>query len=249
MYKNDTIKLTNSQPINYIDPNINTSLPTTYSVETHLNAVGRARFQDWGDNPSKRAIYSTVVASDNVQSRVAIKWGKLSTVTDHIKLYRNDEEIVVLDSTATTYFDAEGVPGKKYKYTLEALKEAQTVFTATDSGYTKAIGKIYGNVKTKQGSGVAGVVLTATSLVEGILHTDTVHTDATGYYQLNALYFGADNAKFTITPSFRDHKFNAASQSRTLDISLPTASGVDFTDTTALTVKGMVQFSAMPVYT
>ncbi|RYE13069.1 MAG: hypothetical protein EOP45_21800, partial [Sphingobacteriaceae bacterium] len=30
---------------------------------------------------------------------------------------------------------------------------------------------------------------------------------------------------------------------------LPTASGVDFTDTTALTVKGVVQFSAMPVYT
>ncbi|RYE27363.1 MAG: DUF11 domain-containing protein [Sphingobacteriaceae bacterium] len=218
----------------------------TYTVKTHLNADGRLL---WGDQTSEASdgvqafVYNNnFTASKTEYNKVVLKWDDLSKFADDIKVFRNGDELAVLNKSSRSYTDQDGVPGTHYLYGILPIKSGETFALRTDSGYKKSIGKISGTVRTKQGSAVPGVKITATTKIENKPYTYSATTDDAGYYELTELYFGSTDATFTLTPSYSDHKFNPRSLTRKLNLNGFTASGVDFTDTTALSISGKVYF-------
>ncbi|MXV51012.1 DUF11 domain-containing protein [Pedobacter sp. HMF7647] len=230
----------------YRDNSPVTNTTHTYTVKTQLNATGRSSWGDQKSDPSNAVnnfVYSnTFTASDGEYNKVILTWSDLSKFATDIKVFRDGEELAVLNKTSKSYSDFDGVPGKTYKYSILPINGSEVFVEKADSGYKKAIGKISGNVRSKQNSGVSGVTVTANGTVEGILRTYTTTTDAAGYYELREIYFGANEASFTVTPSYSDHKFNPDKLVRKLDINSATASAVDFTDTTALSISGKVYY-------
>ncbi len=66
-------------------------------------------------------------------------------------------------------------------------------------------------------------------------------TDVNGDYELFNIYY-SDSRKFKIAPSKENHGFMPAFREKTLDSNTPTATQIDFTDTTAFTVSGNIKF-------
>ena len=100
------------------------------------------------------------------------------------------------------------------------------------------------------GAGVAGVIITATrttSVPSGNLtsSTYTTTTDNQGYYTISDIYYGDDQADFTITPSKVDggitHIFNPSSlTNQTIQTTFKQLSNKDFVDETAFSFTGIV---------
>jgi uncharacterized repeat protein (TIGR01451 family)/gliding motility-associated-like protein len=232
----------------YTDNSAHINTAYTYTVKTHLNkSLGQVL---WGDQTSEASdpvqtytYSSNFTASDGTENnKVLLKWDDLSGLAEDIKVFRDDEELAVLNKSAKSYSDQDGVPGKQYVYSVLPIKTGETFTLQGDIGYKKPIGKISGTVRSKQGSAVPGVTITATSTVDKTPYTYTATTDDAGYYELNELYFGAGDATFAVAPSYSNHKFSPKSLSRKLSINGYTASTVDFTDTTALSISGKVYF-------
>jgi uncharacterized repeat protein (TIGR01451 family) len=232
----------------YTDNGPPANITYNYTIKTHLNASGRGL---WGNqtSPATDAVQGFIYkndfkASKDLYGKVSLSWNDLSKFAEDIKVFRNGEELAVLNKSAKSYSDQEGVPGKKYLYAILPIKAGETFSMQTDSGYKKAIGKISGTVRSKQGSGVAGVTITTKTKIESIDYLYTTQTDDAGYYEITEMFFGAGDATFTITPSYPNHKFNPASSNRKLSLNASTASAVDFTDTTALSISGKIYFPA-----
>ncbi len=100
------------------------------------------------------------------------------------------------------------------------------------------------------GAGVPGVTVTAvrtTSVPGGNLTSDTYTalTNVQGYYTISNIYFGDDQADFTITPSLNDggiiHVFDPASlDGQTLQATFNQLSNKDFVDETTFSFSGNV---------
>lgn len=232
----------------YTDTPPSPNVSYSYTVKTRLNASGRAL---WGSQTSEASnavqafIYrNTFTASDGDYGKVVLKWADLSKFADEIIVYRDNEELETLSKSSKSYSDLDGIPGRKYKYSILPVKEGESFTMQSDSGYKKSIGKISGTVRSRQSSGVEGVTVTATATVEGRALVYTTLTDAAGYYELTELYFGGGDGNFTVRPSYSDHGFKPGALTRKLNLNSPTASVVDFTDTAALAITGKVYFAA-----
>jgi hypothetical protein len=252
---NNLVHTASGTEFSWRDLNVAPGQTHTYYIKTHTDL--------WGGHTSvsKSATGSTwstgFSASDATDAtRCVLKWNDLSTYSDKIEIERSSnngltyEQLAVLDNKYVQYDDDKGIPGFNYLYRLKpSLSNVYSVF-ASDTGSKKANGKFSGTVKTRFGTGVPDVVITAVSDVNvfGIIkkYRYTAITNAAGYFEINNIFYH-ESAGYTLTPSKGNHSFDPASQSRTLNLTVPFTDNITFTDTTRLTVRGQIFFPPITV--
>ncbi len=242
-----------------------------FIIETISNTSFRpANAQSFGNVSSSgvfafgRTLGITPTATQGTYSnKIKLSWNSFSSVVDNIRLMRSKptfegggfEEIAILNKHAQSYQDTDVIPGYAYTYQVIPLAPNGDVLQSPEpaaTGWMRPNGTIKGRVLSRGGAGVQNVLITVETVSPGLpankasASTDynspyTVLTDVDGYYELRNIYY-CDSAKFHIRPSFPDHGFDPTESYRILDLNAKTQNGVDFTDTTAITVGGSVSF-------
>lgn len=201
--------------------------------------------------------------------RVKLKWKSAPSAwpaVDNIRISRSVpvplqtsqtgtvEELAILNKNATAYTDTDAIPGYRYTYYLFPLASDGSVIRKLDfEGWMKPNGTIKGRVISRAGSGVQNVTITVdyssslpgdkAAAISSYNAPFTATTDVDGYYEVQNIYY-FDDADFVITPSYSSHGFTPSSSSRNLNLLSRTQAGVNFTDTTAITVGGNVAFQS-----
>ena len=180
-------------------------------------------------------------------AQTRLEWPDISTYSEALQIWRDDELLEELNKDATSYSDNSGLPGFIYDYSVRVQKvgsdEFQSFQGLKDSGFKRPNGKISGEVRAPFGGPVEGVIVCAERIddvPQGDRETQyCATTDATGYYEIRDIYYH-ESARFRIIPRKDDHGFNPSALDRTLDLNGPTLGGINFTDTTSFTVTGKV---------
>lgn len=144
---------------------------------------------------------------------VEITWNGIDAYTDKLELTRDGVFYAVLRTSDSSYIDEDPVHGKKHVYGINVYQNNSIILHAQDTGWVPPKGTISGRVVTLTGQyAVPNCTVMATSQILDSLYTYQTTTDATGYFELNSLYFGT-GANYTITPSKSGHSFVNNSQS------------------------------------
>ncbi|MEM1118899.1 MAG: PKD domain-containing protein [Bacteroidota bacterium] len=188
----------------------------------------------------------TVTASDGqFINRTLIEWtfDGAETLIDGFNIYRDGDLIHTATSTARNYSDEGGIGGLEYLYSV-AVKFADNTEGATicDKGASLADGELSGNVMTSLGSApVAGVTITATAEVDGAFYSYETQTATNGNYLIPNVFYGANGADYTITPTAPNSNFAPSSIERTLTTNQNTAQFISFLDLTAYVIQGTIR--------
>ncbi|AHM62840.1 hypothetical protein D770_22975 [Flammeovirgaceae bacterium 311] len=232
------------------DSNLQANETHTYAITTYTSN------EKWGTHESakvtvtgKTKTFALTASNAEYHNRVKLSWPDLSSIAQDIRIERLNpasnkyEELSIQNKNATFYNDYDGVPGYSYTYKLTPIHSTNTFETYTAQGSKRPNGIIKGEVKSKAGAGVAGVVVTASATfmenTTTISRTYRDTTDASGYYEIRDVYYYRE-ADFKISPSKNNHAFSPDTLSRSISENAPTISGVNFTDTTVYTISGTI---------
>lgn len=196
-------------------------------------------------------------------NKIKVNWNSFSSVVDNVRLKRSIpaaagggfEEVTILNKHARSYVDTDVIPGLAYTYQvipLDVNGDALQLPEPEATGWTRPNGLIKGRVLSRGGAGVQNILITVEAVSPGLPANKapatsgyegpyTTLTDVDGYYEVRNIYY-YDSAKFEITPSYSTHGFDPPMSFRILDANAKTQNGVNFTDTTAITVGGVVSF-------
>ncbi len=245
----------------------------TYKVQTYTNDWG-GDTSTGATNIGSTLSLSLDASNGTFPTKVKLSWNSVSTSADNIRIERSIplaqrpssitsrtdtvEELNILNKHAKAYTDTDVIPGYLYNYYITALNEdGNDIVTSTDKGWMKPNGTIKGQVSSRGGAGVQNVLITVA--YDGALDANkapansgyngpfTALTDVDGYYEIRNIYY-YDSARFSITPSYLSHGFTPPNSFRILDLNGRTQTGVNFTDTTAITVSGYAKFQAPSLF-
>lgn len=177
-------------------------------------------------------------------NKTTLTWDNIaSAASGGIEITRNGQQIAILTNPSATLFnDFDGTPGVRYLYGVRPVAAGVNYpLCAKDTGWIKENGRLSGYVKSPLQAPVPGVIVTATSTIDGINYTYSDTTDASGFYEIREVYYNTQ-ATYTLTPSKGTHQFNPASLNRTLDVLAYNAPQANFTDTSVFTISGKVTF-------
>ncbi len=231
----------------------------SYRVATHIT-----RFQG---HESDGVLKSGKTTSLNIQvsqgefaDKIKVTWDRVQGAVDNYRIERSIpypqgggyEELAILSKHAQAYTDTDPIPGYRYTYKVSPLDANGDPFqTVLGSGYRKPNGILSGQVAASGGAGVPNVSITirvknnfppSRQAAPGVnMGPYTTTTGPDGYYEVRGIYY-YDDADFIIEPSFPNHGFVPDKLERTLDENTTQVSGVNFTDTTALSVSGKIVF-------
>ncbi|WNJ20087.1 T9SS type A sorting domain-containing protein [Pontibacter sp. G13] len=242
----------------YTDAGRNANTNYYYQVRTYTTDWGGHTSS--GTNATGKTLDPMVAASDgDFKTRIKISWAALGGVVDNIRVERSApgvdgsyEELGILNKNATAYNDYDAIPGALYYYKITFLNaNGADIESFKDAGHMIPNGIIKGRIVSTGGAGVQGITVTA-SLVDPLTGTQapapgvngspyTETTDVGGYFEFRNVYY-YDSAKFVIKPFKSGHGFTPDSLTRILDLAANSQSNVDFIDTTALTVAGVVSY-------
>jgi hypothetical protein len=170
------------------------------------------------------------------------------------KVFREDIQLAVVSKAAdgTTCYTlsdifssptVDQIPGQEYLYKVVTYKGNRASSPVADLGSVMASGKISGKVMTAAGnSPVPDVNITAKGTVDGAYFTYTTTTDEQGEFKFEEVQYSLEEADYTLTASYFNHKFNPASQEVSLSLDGTSANSIIFLDTTAYEVKGEVAY-------
>lgn len=170
-----------------------------------------------------------------------LEWEDVADHCDRIKIYRDDEEIAILDKASKSYTDTEGVPGRTYTYKAELLGSSGStpISEGIASGGRQENGGISGYVKSRYGAPIPNCNITVEGNVDDRQVVVSATTDVSGFYSIEHIYYD-ESAEFTITPALAGHDYSPTSLSRTLSLSNNRVSKVDFEDISTYTIMGKV---------
>ncbi len=244
---------------------------TTYSIDVATYTTGGSRNHDgityssWSAQTSARTGISqktlnfSIDASDGeFSNKIRIIWPLVALSAEDIRIERSIpasnpitfEELAVINKHATAYTDNDAIPGYIYSYRVSPLNSDGNPLTQTvDQGYQKPIGIIKGQVRALGGAGVNNVSVCVLPLnpvsPAGAVPVPTggycTTTDANGNYEVRNIYF-FDSASFVVVPSFLNHTFGPTSRIVVLDLISNISAGIDFNDSTAISIFGQVHF-------
>jgi hypothetical protein len=232
----------------YIDSNI---LPTgthTYAVTSYSTGLTNNGSYESNQGSAQGTVYLTndvlTASQGTYYGRTVLTWPNMAVFAPNgVEVLNNGVQLAVVDKNSTTYNDYSGVPGVKYNYSVGPINANNvTLFTFSDSGYSRPNGQLKGNVYTIYNAAVSGVNMYAYATVDGNFILDSTLTDASGYYEFDDLFYDT-SAIYTLVPHKGSHKFNPDTLTRTLGLNTNVASGVDFTDTSSYTIAGTVTFT------
>ena len=184
-------------------------------------------------------------------NKVKISWEftGFTTTPSSVEIKRDGQQIGYVSNNVILYFDdADAIPGVIYEYQVVPRDVSGIVMSCsddTDFGFVFPNGSISGTVSSPYGAGVEGIVVEAAGWVnDGNFNGyysffDT--TDIYGEYEIEHIFY-YDDATFTISPSKPGHSFLPSTRERSLDLMSSEKTGVDFTDTTVLSLSGTVTY-------
>lgn len=188
--------------------------------------------------------------------RVELDWGtplEHTGVTGYtISRIRGDDPEIEIGSTdlreKTSFIDNEVIPGYHYIYKVTATGNPS--YSRTGVGWSKPNGLISGYIKTPLNIAVGGVTIRAerqnvTDTIQSVY--EAISSAKDGRYDIRNIYYGTEGDNFKVTPILVNHKFDPDTLTRFLDESIHEQSEVNFTDTTSLTVSGVVLQNGCPV--
>lgn len=203
---------------------------------------------------SGRTIFFT--ASDGAHAgRTDLTFNNSSRFADHVRVFRGNTEIALLDPSATSYSDYNGVPGEITSYTIQFIKDDGTVVAALgDPGYSRPNGVIRGTVKTTQVVGVPNVDIEIIPVGDHPPNGQSSYyncngnssycttTDGAGYFEVDEIYYQT-GWEFEIRPvPANGQEFIPTSIVRKLTPENRVASDVDFIDLSSSTLSGKVVY-------
>ena len=183
-------------------------------------------------------------------------------VTDYVLSRRdagtNADFEDILETEDAGYRDMNTIPGKNYDYQLTiryTCNGNSSEHNATTVGWRSLYGSIRGRIMFEDGSGCAGITVTA----EDTLHNKkSVITGEDGSYLIDSLlYDGTNNTgtTYTITPTAEHGQFfynHTSAQLASINISSERceATNIDFENTECVRVTGRVLYhnTTIPVY-
>jgi len=226
----------------------------TYRVKTYTN--------DWGGhesggttNTGSTLSFSVSASAGDFTNKVKLSWDKVSTSADEIRVERSlpaggYEELAILSKHAKAYTDIDAIPGYLYTYRVTPLNEdGNNILIEDETGYAKSNGIVRGKVGALGGAGVQGVqvcviplnTVTPVGAVTAPIGGYCTTTDASGNYEVRNIYY-FDSASFEVVPSYPTHIFGPPSRLLVLDLSTSQYTGIDFTDSTSISIFGQVKF-------
>ncbi|MBX2871520.1 MAG: thrombospondin type 3 repeat-containing protein [Saprospiraceae bacterium] len=251
-----TIPPGSSAPLEYFDP-VGPNRGHTYFVSTYTD--------EWGGHESAKisefgtSFKTDFSASKGIGNETVLEWRALSGSEDHeqiegILLKRDglawESQLISKDINAIA--DLDGIPGLPHQYTMEVKFTAGSGLspvlgfpTMEDIGYRIPNGVISGSVTSPRGIAIPNLEVCAEvneelrqSPYEGPY---CATTNSNGVYQIDRIYYD-EEASFRVAPSSENRQFDPAFREAYLRVESNgnTVSGVDFTDTTALTLTGRV---------
>jgi len=246
-----------SAGLTYTDTNRQPGETHTYQVATFTN--------NWGNQESVKSSVTgstftigAVASVGEFHNRVKLTWNNVSSKgVEEIKIERSipgsdaKEELAIVNKSATSYSDYDGIPGYSYTYTVTPLAAGKTFIASSSTGYRSPNGVIKGTIKSKLNAGVPGITvtvrvktatLTAGASNYGTSSIYTTKTDSAGAYEITGIYYYKE-AEFYITPSKNNHVFKPSTLTKKLDLNSPSISAVDFTDETVYTIAGQIKFN------
>lgn len=184
--------------------------------------------------------------------KVKITWEftGFGTNPSSVEIKRDGQQIGLVQNNIILYYDDnDAIPGVIHLYEAIPHNSSGNVISASntsDYGYVYPNGSISGTVTSPYGAGVEGVIVEAEGWVTDGNFTglyafyDT--TNEQGEYSIDNIYY-YDEATFTISPNKTAHSFTPSSRSKTLSTMGPTQASVNFTDTTVITISGVVTYA------
>ena len=168
-------------------------------------------------------------ASDGTfTNKVSLTWNDISAFADMLEIVADGTVIQTLPSTATSYDVTNIVPGKIVNYGVQIIKNGQAIVTDFDNGNVPPNGIISGRILTQTGNfALANVGVALEITVLGTLVRDTVYTENNGFYEFEALYYGAQ-ASVKLTPFKPDFTFSPAEKLIPLNTLQPQKTGINF---------------------
>lgn len=186
--------------------------------------------------------------SSTTMSRITLDW-EYDGIADAegFKIYRDGEEIE--SSTFTTpykYNDVDAISGVNHLYEISPYIGNRTGKKSSIVGYLEPDGQIVGSVTTAiGGSPVADVTIMATAEINGIAYNYSTTTNGEGEFEINQVYYGSDEASYTVTASFEDHEFTTLTPNNLVELSKGIKKAtINFSDKTAFGIAGKVGFAA-----
>lgn len=251
-----TIPPGSSAPLEYFDP-VGPGRGHTYFVSTYTD--------EWGGHESAKvsqfgtSFHINFSASKGIGNETVLQWEPLSGSEDYndivgILLKRDGLawENQLIASNIHAIADEGGIPGLPYLYTMEIQFSAGTGLgpvvgfpTMEEIGYRIPNGVITGRVSSPRGIAIPHLEVCAEPTEElspsPYQGPYCATTNSNGAYQIDRIYYG-EEATFRVAPSAANRHFDPAFQEAYLrfESNGNTATGVDFTDTTALTLTGWV---------
>lgn len=229
---------------------------TRYNIRIHTYTTEFGGHESGGYITVDATLMPSISATQGVHSnKVVLNWDNLAPGISDLRLKRSKpaggfEELIILNKSATAYTDIDAIPGYMYTYELCPLDgNGNELNTFSTTGYRDNNGVIRGKIRALGGAGVQGVQVCAVpSTAISPAGAEPVPaggycatTDASGNYVIRDIYYH-DLASFVVTPSLSGHVFGPASQSAELDINAFTASGIDFADSSSVSIFGKVHF-------
>lgn len=255
----------------YAFENLQANTNYTISVATHTNGGSRSwdgiNYSTWIAQTSaytsatQRTLPFTLTATDGeFSNKVKLTWPQVSLSADNIRIERSIpgsnplqfDELNISNKHARAYTDLGAIPGYKYTYRVTPINaNGDALLVVTDEGFQKPNGIVRGQVIAQGGAGVQGVTMRVLPLnpvsPAGALAVPTggytATTDASGNYEVRNIYY-FDSASFVVVPSYQSHTFGPPSRTLILDLNSPIQSGINFTDSTSVSIFGKVHFPA-----
>ena len=162
--------------------------------------------------------------------KVDIIWKDVPDFADEIRVTRDGEAFVKLPATSKAFTDIKPIFGQEHEYGIVLVKNGSNIVAAYDKGGVNPNGAISGRVTSLEGNIATGnTMVVATAQIDGSTISDTVYTDATGYYEFTDVFYG-ENAVYILSVSLEGHTFLDNPRELTLNRLSPALSGIDFSD-------------------
>jgi hypothetical protein len=193
---------------------------------------------------------SVVASKGDYSNFVKIKWGynhRNDFTVQSFRVYRSMPGLgasgIELLGTVSEYFnqysDSEAVPGRHYVYYVAAVNEnGEESLRIADIGWSKANGTINGQVVSQRSfSGVSGITVTASAMVDGERHRRSMVTGPSGEFSFKNLPYG-DSTTYEVKAFASGHAFVEDVKLAELTPEQSTAQLDYFLDKTAFILEG-----------
>ncbi len=182
----------------------------------------------WDNLSGASGLNSIRVLSQNVGD--PREWNVLTTTTN---------------KSTVSLTDVNAIPGQKYIYRIQLIDQYDRVFEETYCfGKRDENGRVTGKVVTKSNNPIEGVPVVARAVIDDFDYFYSDTTDNTGSFDIRNINYGRGVAQYEIFPHLEKHYYDPSKVTRSLDISVPTATGLLFKDTTSYVLTGKVTRNA-----